>query len=118
MSGTQNDRLATAVTSNGKAASGQDQDPALTVGREKFELAMKRIERAQNLIDLATADLSSILGGVKIWRETSALGDKVKNHWYRVESAYNTMLSRGGPRVDESTVEFERQRSAAKESQP
>lgn len=52
----------------------------------KICLAMQRIERAQNELASACADLSAIRGGVPIWKACSSLTDRVKAYWYRVET--------------------------------
>jgi len=48
--------------------------------------ALERIERAQGELASACADLSSLVGGIPVWRATSKLHDRVKALWHRVEN--------------------------------
>jgi hypothetical protein len=54
--------------------------------RDRISNAMDRIQRAQNELASACADLSALRGGVPVWRACSALHDKVHALWYRVDT--------------------------------
>jgi hypothetical protein len=50
----------------------------------RVETALALIERAQNDLASACAELSTLCGGCSVWKSTSSMTDKVKAHWYRV----------------------------------
>jgi hypothetical protein len=52
----------------------------------RIERALELIERAQHDLDSACAELSTIVGGIPVWRATSKMGDRVEALWYRVEN--------------------------------
>lgn len=51
----------------------------------RIRKALEHIQQAQNELGSACAELSSITGGVTVWRTTSKLYDSVHALWYRVE---------------------------------
>ena len=53
--------------------------------KAKIARALFQIEEAQNLLASATAELTSAVGGVPVWRATSKMHDRVKALWYRVD---------------------------------
>jgi len=76
------------------------------VATARVQLALERIERAQNELGAACSELSSLLGGVPVWNATGKLCDKVKALWYRVEH-----FRRGGRfKLDSLSAEAEARR--------
>lgn len=69
--------------------------------RARIERAMVLIERAQNDLASACAELSAIQGGFPVWRATSKLHDRVKAQWYRVQA----FLHRGAFQLDQVNTE-------------
>lgn len=71
------------------------QDPTLSKERMRVESyakvsqALKLIEQAQNDLNSACAALSTLVGGVPVWRATSKMSDKVRDLWYRVDRFRN-----------------------------
>lgn len=53
--------------------------------RLRADRACELIERAQNDLARACAELSSLCGGVPVWKATSKMHDRVKSLWYRVD---------------------------------
>jgi hypothetical protein len=51
-----------------------------------MDAACRRIENAQNELNSATADLSTLVGCVPVWKATSALADTVGELWRRVDN--------------------------------
>lgn len=68
----------------------------------RIERAMQLIEEAQNKLASACAELSSISGGVAVWKATSKLHDQTHTHWYRIQ----TFLQRGQFRLDAFNTEI------------
>lgn len=52
---------------------------------EKVRRALVLIERAQNDLGSACAELSALEGGIPIWTACHKLADKVHCFWYRVD---------------------------------
>lgn len=50
----------------------------------KVARALALIERAQNDLGSACAELSALTGGVPVWRACHKLTDQVHKFWYRV----------------------------------
>lgn len=48
--------------------------------------ALQCIQRAQNELGTACAELAALRGGVPVWKAASALYDRVHAYWYRVEA--------------------------------
>ncbi len=73
---------------------GLTQEQIRTAARMRVESAMAHIERAQNELSSACADLSAITGGVPIWTACHKMTDKVHAFWYRVQNfSYGTKYS-------------------------
>lgn len=62
--------------------------PAQLQAAAKFRVdrALRLIEQAQNDLNSACADLSTLNGGVPVWKATGAMADRVKALWYRVHN--------------------------------
>lgn len=62
--------------------------PAQLQAAAKFRIdrALQLIEQAQNDLNSACADLSTLNGGVPVWKATGAMADRVKALWYRVHN--------------------------------
>lgn len=52
----------------------------------RVDRALQLIEQAQGDLNSACADLSTLVGGVPVWKATSTMADKVKALWYRVHN--------------------------------
>lgn len=52
--------------------------------RRRVDRACALIERAQNDIDSACSELSTLVHGIPVWRATSKMGDRVKALWWKV----------------------------------
>jgi len=61
----------------------------------RLEDALAHIEQAQGLIDRAGAELCSVRGMVKEWRQLGALYDKVKASWYAVSQRARRLRAEG-----------------------
>jgi hypothetical protein len=48
--------------------------------------ALDHIQRAQEEIGRASAELSSLIGGIPVWKAAGKLYDQVHRFWYRVEA--------------------------------
>lgn len=83
------------------------------LGRELLQRALDRVQRAQNELDLACADISTILGGVKIWRKSGKVSDQVKAFWYELDRFQGKMEDKGGALADGTTVKAALRRAAA-----
>lgn len=57
--------------------------------RLRADRACELIERAQNDLDTACAELSGLVGGVTVWKATSQMGDRVKALWSKVNGFRN-----------------------------
>jgi hypothetical protein len=69
---------------------------------ERIALALTKIERAQNLLSEAAAELSPILGMVKQWDKLCKLGDKCKENWYALDGA----RQKKAYRIDDLLLQF------------
>jgi len=65
--------------------SGTQQAIAEKLAEERIARALAKIERAQNLLYEAAADLSPIYGMVKQWERVCGLGVKCKALWYALD---------------------------------
>lgn len=52
----------------------------------RVDRACALIERAQNDLDSACAELSTLVGGCTVWKATSTMGDRVKSLWWKVHN--------------------------------
>lgn len=77
--------------------------------RERVQRAMTLIERAQNDLGAACAELSALEGGIPVWTACHKLTDKVHAFWYRVERFRNG----GRYKLDGTNVEALQRRLAA-----
>lgn len=50
----------------------------------RYRSAMKRVERAQNELNEACSELSSVIGLVREWQALGKLADRVKAFWHRL----------------------------------
>ena len=67
----------------------------------RIRCALELIENAQSQLSEACVKLSTVVGGVPVWRATDKLTDKVRSHWYRVDG-----FKQGGKfRLDDMTIE-------------
>ena len=68
-------------------ADGREDQQAIAeqLARGRIESALTKIERAQNLLYEAAAELSPILGMVKQWERVCKLGDKCKENWHALD---------------------------------
>lgn len=57
--------------------------------RERANRALALIERAQNDLASACAELSTLEGGVPVWNACHKMTDQVHAFWYRVERFRN-----------------------------
>jgi hypothetical protein len=76
--------------------------------------ALARIERAQNELASACADLSSLVGGIQVWNVCHKLTDKVRDFWYRVDR----FRAGGKFSLDSINVEAIERRMSATSVQP
>lgn len=51
---------------------------------ERIERALQKVERAQNLLGEAAAELSPIIGMVNLWKKACRLGDETQSYWHRL----------------------------------
>lgn len=80
--------------------------------RERVQRAMTLIERAQNDLGAACAELSALEGGIPVWTACHKLTDKVHAFWYRVDS----FRQRGRFKLDGANVEGLARRLAASQA--
>lgn len=52
----------------------------------RVEDALKKIERAQNDLAAACADLSAIIGAVPLWKRASSLSDACHKFWWSLRN--------------------------------
>jgi len=69
---------------------------------ERIARALAKIERAQNLLCEAAADLSPILGMVQQWKQVCNLGDKCKERWYSLDG----VRRKKAYRIDDLILQF------------
>lgn len=55
---------------------------AKKLAAERIQRALQKIERAQNLLNEAAAELCPIVGMVRQWNQLSKLGEDCKARWY------------------------------------
>ena len=67
------------------AVNGAASGLAEKLAAERIERALTKIERAQNLLYEAAAELSPIVGMVKQWERVGKLGDACKERWYSLK---------------------------------
>ena len=60
---------------------------AKKLAAERIQRALEKIERAQNLLNEAAAELCPIVGLVRQWNQISKLGDDCKARWYALQPA-------------------------------
>ena len=86
------------------------------LGEQEMARALDELQRAQNGLARACAALSPILGAAPDWRAVSALHDRVKAAWHRVNKKRSFLRDRrSGPKVDDMNLAYEiEQREAAK----
>lgn len=68
---------------------------------DKVRRALMLIERAQNDLGSACAELSALEGGIPVWTACHKLTDKVHAFWYRVDR----FRSSGRFKLDGTNVE-------------
>lgn len=80
--------------------------------RKRIDAACRKIEEAQNLLNDATADLSTLYGCVSVWKGARSMADKVRDLWYRVDKVRQS----GRFKLDDFHVQciVERDASSAK----
>lgn len=79
---------------------------------ERVRRALAMIERAQNELASACAELSALEGGAPVWNACHKLTDKVHAFWYRVDS----FRQRGRFKLDGTNVEGLARRLAASQA--
>lgn len=80
-------------------------------GLMRLRRALELIERAQNDLSSACAELSTLEGGIPVWNACNKLTDRVHAFWYRVERFRN-----GGKfRLDSDAIHALRRRLAAQQ---
>ena len=85
-------------------------DPLLrrkAVAEMRLEEALASIEEAQRLIDRAGADLCSVRGMAKEWKQLGALYDKVKSTWYAVNNRARRLRTSGRLLLDREPDAYE-----------
>jgi len=76
----------------------------------RVALAMEAVQRAQDELGTACANLSALCYGYKLQTETSKLYDKVRAHWYRLQD----FRSSGRYVLDDTNIEALLERQAAR----
>lgn len=62
-------------------------DAELTAAaRQRADAACALIEKAQNDLDSACAELSALVGGVPVWTATRKMTERVHSLWYKVDA--------------------------------
>lgn len=84
-------------------------DTLKLAARQRVNRALALIERAQNDLGSACAELSTLEGGVPVWNACHKLTDKVHAFWYRVEAFRNG----GRYKLDRTHVEALERKLAA-----
>jgi hypothetical protein len=86
------------------------------LGDERLQKALRQIEKAQNLLADALADLSTIMGGAAVWTQGGKVHEQVRGYWHQVAFLRRRLAVRGGVRVDDVTLEAELGRRNAQNS--
>lgn len=86
-----------------------------TAANDKVRRALVLIERAQNDLGSACAELSALEGGIPVWTACHKLADRVRSFWYRVDR----FRAAGKFKLDGTNVEaLQRRLDAAHQVQP
>jgi ABC-type uncharacterized transport system fused permease/ATPase subunit len=51
-----------------------------------LQRALELVEQAQHTLEQACSEVSPLIGQVKQWQQLSALADRVKTIWYRLDA--------------------------------
>jgi hypothetical protein len=78
----------------------------------KLRRALELIERAQNDLASACAELSGLEGGIATWKATNQLHDRVRKLWYRAEKFRRV----GRYKLDQMNRDAIARREAAKQT--
>jgi len=66
----------------------------------RIRKALDHVQNAQNELDWACAELSSLCGAIPVWRASSKLADRVHSFWYRLDG----FRARGRYRLDDTNI--------------
>jgi hypothetical protein len=75
----------------------------------KVRRALAKIQEAQNTLNDACSDLSTLCGGVVVWKATGKMADQTKALWYKVEA----FRQKGRFKIDSLTIDAIERRSHA-----
>jgi hypothetical protein len=65
-----------------------EKSPSQEEAERRLRSALKRVEAAQNELNEACSEISSILGLVREWEAIGKLADQVKAFWHRLNRVH------------------------------